>query len=189
MILELLQIIENDDERDAINELFNAYFPKMQSVAYGILNNKYDAEDAAMEAMKYICEHPDHFLDYKNPSTISLIFICVRNVSIDMYRRKQRGNKLFTSTDDFYGNYQNVLEEDQSLCDIIICKENKEIINKALEELDDMYKLPILLKYNYQMKNKDISKLLNVDVNTVNGRIFRAKKLLKEKLQVLGYVK
>ena len=29
----------------------------------------------------------------------------------------------------------------------------------------------------------------NIDVNTVNGRIFRAKKLLKEKLEELGYVK
>lgn len=189
MILELIQIIENDDERNAINELFNAYFPKMQSVAYGILNNKYDAEDAAMETMKYICEHSENFLDYKNPRTIGLIFICVKSISIDIYRRKQRGNKLFASTDNFYSSYVDVEEEEQSLSDIIICEENRELINKALDQLDDMYKIPMLLKYNYQMKNKDISKLLNVDVNTVNGRIFRAKKLLKEKLQVLGYVK
>ena len=36
----------------------------MQSVAYSILNNKQDAEDAAMETMEYICEHADDFVDY-----------------------------------------------------------------------------------------------------------------------------
>lgn len=188
MILELIQIIENDEERDAINELFNTYFSKMQSAAYGILNNKQDSEDAAMEAMKYICEHADNFVNYKDPGTISLIFICVRSASIDIYRKKQRKNEMFISADQIDIDYQGVFGEDVSLDDIMICKETRELMNRALDQLDDMYKIPILLKYNYQMKNKDISELLKIDTNTVNGRIFRAKKLLKEKMQVLGYV-
>ena len=189
MILELIQIIENDDDRNAINELFNAYFPKMQSVAYGILNNKQDAEDAAMEAMKYICEHADDFVDYKDPKTVSLIFMCVKCTAIDMYRKNQRTNKLFICTDHFEGDFQFLFEEDQSLSEFMISQETYKLINKALDQLEDMYKIPILLKYNHQMKNKDIAKLLKLDTNTVNGRIFRAKKLIKENMYALGYVK
>ncbi|MBE6576906.1 MAG: RNA polymerase sigma factor [Ruminococcaceae bacterium] len=189
MILSLLQIIENDEERNAINELFNTYFPKMQSVAYGILNNTQDAEDAAMETMEYICEHADDFVDYKDYKTLGKIFMCVKTTAIDMYRRNQRKNKLFICTDHFEGDFQTLFEEDQSLSDIMISKETNEILSKSLDQLEDMYKIPILLKYNYHMKNKDIAKLLKVDTNTVNGRIFRAKKLIKENMYALGYVK
>ncbi len=189
MILALIQNIENEDEQDAINELFNTYFPRMQKFAFDILNNTQDAEDAAMEAMRYICLHAENFVEYKSQKTIGLIFICVRSASIDLYRRKQKRNELFTSIDCFDGNSQYVPEEDQSLSDIAICDENRACINKALSELEDMYRIPILMKYNYRMKNKEIAQFLNIDVNTVNGRIFRAKKLLKEKLKELGYVK
>ena len=189
MILALLQIIENDIERNAINELFNTYFPKMQSVAYGILNNTQDAEDAAMETMEYVCEHADDFVDYKNPNTIGLLFMCVKCTAIDMYRKNQRKNKLFICTDHLEGDFQRLFEEDQSLSDIVISQEIHKIVNNAMDQLEDMYKIPILLKYNHQMKNKDIAKLLKLDINTVNGRIFRAKKLIKENMYALGYVK
>ncbi len=189
MILALLQIIENDDERNAIHELFNTYFPKMQRIAYDILNNKQDAEDAAMETMKYICEHADDFVDYKNPKTISFISICVKNTAIDMYRKNKRKNNLFIYTDHFEGDFKGLFEEDRSLSDIMISQENKEIVNRALDQLEDMYKTPILLKYSYQMKNKDIAKLLGLDTNTVNCRIFRAKKLIRENMYALGYIK
>ena len=186
MIIELIQIIENDDERSAVNEIFQKYFPKMQSVAYTILNNRQDAEDAAMEAMKYICEHSEIFVDYKNKKTISLIFICVRSKSINIYRKNQRKSEVFTYTDDLDIDYGEYFEEDSSLFDISVTEENKNYLSKAIDELDDMYKIPILLKYNHQMKNKDIAKVLNIDTNTVNGRIFRAKRLLKEKIQQQG---
>ena len=39
------------------------------------------------------------------------------------------------------------------------------------------------------MKNIDIARMLGVDTNTVNGRIFRAKKILKEKLKAGRNVK
>lgn len=189
MILALIQIIESNEERSAIDALFNAYFPKMQCLAYGILNNRQDAEDAAMETMRYICEHSEIFVDYKDPDTVSLVFMCVKSAAIDLYRKNRKRNELFICHDHFEENYQNIFEDDPSLSDMIVCEENNKILNSALDQLEDMYKIPILLKYKHFMRNKDIAELLKLDTNTVNGRMFRAKKLLKQKLQVLGYVK
>lgn len=183
MIIELMQIIQNDDERNAVNEIFQKYFPKMQTVAYNILNNKQDAEDAAMDVMKYICEHAENFVDYKSQNTISFIFICVKNNAINIYRKNRRKSEVFISADYTDIDYEEYIQEDKSLFEISINEENKDALSKAIDELDDMYKTPILLKYNYQMKNKDIAKVLDIDTNTVNGRIFRAKKLLKENIK------
>lgn len=189
MILELMQVIETDDERYAVNEIFQKYFPKMESVAYSILNNKQDAEDAAMEVMKYICEHAEDFVDYKSKKTISLIFVCVRSKAINIYRRNQRKSEMFSSGEDIECICDENTTEDSSLFDISVTEENKDALAKAINELDDMYKIPILLKYNRHMKNIDIARMLGVDTNTVNGRIFRAKKILKEKLKAGRNVK
>ena len=166
MIIELMQIIQTDDERVAVNEIFEKYFPKMESMAYSILNNKQDAEDAAMDVMKYICEHAEDFVDYKSNKTISLIFICIRNKAINIYRKNQRTSEIFSISEDIDYFCNEYTLEDRSLFDISVTEENKDALAKAINELDEMYKLPILMKYNQQMKNIDIAKLLNLDINT-----------------------
>ena len=39
MILELIQAIENEDERQAITEIFNLYYGKMKAIAFDILQD------------------------------------------------------------------------------------------------------------------------------------------------------
>ena len=189
MISAFLQIIETDEERAVVNEIFNTYFPHLQSKAFDILHNKQDAEDAAMSTMEFVCENPDRFMNPQDPHTVGFLFMCQKSIAIDMYRKNKRKNNLFICTDHFEGDIQELFEEDMSLSDIMILQETKAIVSKALDQLEDMYKIPILLKYNHQMRNKDIAALLKIDINTVNGRIFRAKKLIKENLHSLGYVK
>lgn len=187
MILTIIQTIENETERDAITAIFNEHFPKMLAVAYDILKNKQDAEDAAMNAMKYMCEHPENFTDYMSKKAINLVFLCTKSAAIDIYRKNQRRSKLLisyeswieeTSPDDY--------ETPDLFTNILINQETKQALAEAIEKLDDMYKFPIVLKYNYQMKNHEIADLLHIDVNTVNGRIFRAKKILQQKLKDAG---
>lgn len=43
------------------------------------------------------------------------------------------------------------------------------------------------MKYYYHMRNVDITQVLNIDSNKVNGRIFRAKQKLKEILGTEAY--
>ena len=76
---------------------------------------------------------------------------------------------------------------DDTILNIIINEETKSALAKALDELDEMYKIPIMLKYYHQMKNIEIAKMMHLDVNMVNARIFRAKKILQRKMEELGY--
>jgi RNA polymerase sigma-70 factor (ECF subfamily) len=184
-MLPIIQSIENEIERQAINEIFETHFPKMQAIAYDILKNHQDAEDIAMGIIQYMCEHPDLFIDYKSPKTIHFVFICTRNAAIDLYRKNQRKSDFFQ---DFSEASTSLYNTEDSLNNILISNENKDFLVRSIDLLDDIYKTPILLKYTHQMKNIDIAALLNVDVNTVNSRIFRAKQLLREKMKELGYV-
>lgn len=189
-MLPIIQAIENEIERHAINEIFETHFPRMQAIAYDILKNREDAEDVAMGVIQSMCEHPNSFIDYQSPKTIHLVFICTRNAAIDLYRKNQRTKEFLLSENlqDFSKEDGTFYDAEDSFSNIIISEENKKYLIRSIDLLDDIYKTPILLKYTHQMKNIEIAALLHVDVNTVNTRIFRAKHLLRETMKELGYV-
>ncbi len=186
-MLAIIEAIVNDMEKNAIEHIFEQYYPRMKMLAMKILHNEYDAEDAAMDAMSYMCQHAEHFLDYTSSRTVSLIFLCVRSAAVDLYRRKKCRNEHTVYCDEDEHFIENIPDDGLSVIDIIITRENRELLIRAIGTLNDMYQIPILLRYNHQMRNTEIAELLHIDVNTVNGRIFRAKIQLKKCLKEMGY--
>ena len=60
------------------------------AVAYRILNNASDAEDAVHDAFIKIAENMKKISDPVCPKTQSYVVTIVENKAIDLYRRKQR---------------------------------------------------------------------------------------------------
>lgn len=66
------------------------------------------------------------------------------------------------------------------------CIESKEEFNqlhRIMEQLPEVLKITLDLKYFYDYSNKEISKILNIPVKTVEMRLYRAKIRLKELLE------
>ena len=57
----------------------------------------------------------------------------------------------------------------------------------AGEQLPEKYRLVVYLYYSADMKLTEIAECLHLSVNTVKTRLRKAKLLLKEKLEVIGY--
>ncbi len=53
--------------------------------------------------------------------------------------------------------------------------------------LPEKYRLPIYLEYSADMKMAEIAKCLHIPVGTVKTRIRKAKQILKEQLEAIGY--
>ncbi len=185
MISAILLAIENEEERLIVSEIFRRYFPYMQSAAYNILKSKEDAEDAAMSAIEKIADDPMKYADYKSSDVQHIIICIVKNKAIDLYRRKQRQNQRFVSTDVFEGNIEEPYEED--VVDMLINEENKQALVKALLELDEKYRDPIILYYNDGLKSAEIAEILGVDKAYVNVLIKRGRNKLKEILVKEGF--
>ena len=188
MISMILMSIEDEKQRSDVEQIWNLYGKIMLAKAYGILGNMQDAEDAVQEAFLRISKNAEDFSEPKSPGTIALVSIYTRNVSINMYRRNKKRNELFGSD----GDVDNVIDaaaESEDIAQLIVNDETVEIVRRAINMLDEPYKDVILLKYYYHKKNIEIAEVLGVDANTVNGRVFRAKKKLKELIGEEGYAR
>lgn len=187
MILELIQTIENDDEREVVERIFHQYYKYMMARAQSILNNHHDAEDAVMETFCRISENVKQFVHLEKTETAALVSIYTRNVAINLYNRKKKQREIFDMSgeiescqacgDPMSGNPQALIVDDETV----------DIVYNALDRLEAKYRDAIVLKYYYHLKNVEIANILGLDVNTVNSHIFRAKSKLREILGEEGY--
>ena len=188
MISMILMSIEDEKQRSDVEQIWNLYGKIMLSKAYGILGNMQDAEDAVQEAFLRISKNAEDFSEPKSPGTIALVSIYTRNVAINMYRRNKKRNELFGNDGDV-DTVISAAAESEDIAQLIVNDETVEMVRRAINMLDEPYKDVILLKYYYHKKNIEIAEVLGVDANTVNGRVFRAKKKLKELIGEEGYAR
>ena len=187
VIAELIQSIENEDERYAVDQIYRIHYQLMFSRANEILNNEHDAEDAVQETFYRISRNVEDFMHPESPTTVALISIYTRNVALNMYNRKKRQAKLFDQSEDFEEKIAAFMDPDEDIQQLVINNETIDIVRQAINRLDDAYRDVILLKYFFFMKNTDIARHLDICQNTVNWRIFKAKELLRDMLGEDGY--
>lgn len=61
------------------------------------------------------------------------------------------------------------------------------MIQGLVASLPEKYKMPIYLYYSADMQINEVSKILGLPEGTVKSRMRKAKKILKEELEAIGY--
>lgn len=62
-----------------------------------------------------------------------------------------------------------------------------ETVRAAVAVLPEKYRVPLYLQYSANMKMEEIAGCLHIPISTVKTRIRKAKSLLKQELEALGY--
>ena len=65
----------------------------------------------------------------------------------------------------------------------VIADEEKRILWKAIDRLDDRYRIPLLLYYMEELSIAEIAGLLAIPEGTVKSRLHKARKLLEKELE------
>lgn len=180
MILTYIQSIEDEDKRRIVEDIYDRYYKNMTACAMKILNNYHDSQDAVQEAFYNITATYEHFENSPSNETAALVYIYAKNAAINIYNKNRRRSKTVTFYDDMEDSLDGIADEDSDVQRIVIDRETTEMLSKAIDKLEDMYRDPIIMKYYYHMKNIDIARVLKIDSNKVNGRMFRAKQKLRE---------
>ncbi len=187
MILTYIQSIKDDSKRYVVEAVYDAYYKHMMACAQDILKNYHDAQDAVQDAFYNITATYELFEETNNKSTAALVHIYVKNAAINIYNRNKRYSKLFVSSDNVEKTLDEVVDESSDVQKIVIDEETTKIVSEAIDQLDDMYRDLVIMKYYYHMKNTDIAKVVCIDSNKVNWRLYRARQLLKEIMGAEGY--
>lgn len=160
----------------------------MYSVAYDVLKHKQDAEDAVNDAMCKIIKYLSKFDESANETVCNMVIICirsiVRNKAIDKYNKNKKLYKheldchyKDTETDDFV--MPDFKDEDFVLEDMVIRKEECEIVRKALLELTEDMQNAVNLVYMCGYSTVEAADFLGISVEAVRARLFKARKKLK----------
>jgi len=165
-----------EGQHAAFDELLNRYKNLVYSVVLRMVNDREDANDQAQEVFIKIYKNIEKYRpDYKFSTWVIKI---ATNHVIDFRRRTKNEAQVayLEATDDVPVGIE------QSPEDTYIAKEQTETLAHMIEELPEMYRLPIVLYHQQGLSYQEISEIVDEPMSKVKNRIFRARKLLKESL-------
>jgi len=161
-------------DRKALGELVKNYERPIYNAAYRILGNPDDAADVTQIVFLRAFERLDQYNpEYKFFSWIYRIAI---NESINQ-RNRTRNQQSFTDEDiAVQDDPEKELDADRM----------SEIIQASLMELQEDYRVVVVLRHFSDLSYKDIGGILQIPEKTVKSRLYSARQLMKTQLNAKG---
>ena len=167
-MLIYLQMLESPEEKSILEQIYLEYRGLMYHVAYEILHNEQDAEDAVQDSFVRIIDNLDKINNPYSRKTKSYITVITKNVCLDMIRRNHKDEELEDKDIPFKDNYTD-LENSNATYEQII---------KNLRQLPPRLKNIAFLFFVQRLSPKEIGEMLNINTNTVYAYVSRIRKIL-----------
>ncbi|WP_194775207.1 RNA polymerase sigma factor [Pararhodonellum marinum] len=136
-----------------------------------------DANDLMQDTIVKAFTNKDKFTDGTNLK--AWLYTIMKNTFITNYQRMVRRGTFVDTTDNLhYLNSGDTLIENGAFGDFTM-----EDATKAIDNLDDVYKIPFMMHFK-GFKYHEIADKLEIPIGTVKNRIHIARKVLKEDLSV-----
>lgn len=166
-MLIYLQMIESEEDKSKFEAIYNQYRQLMFTVAFKILNNQYDAEDAVHQAFVSLIDNLDKVKEVDCPKTKSYVVIITENKAIDIIR--SRKHMIGEELNESLLGIQIPLPGDGGLAD-------------AMAKLPARYREVLLLRFDNGYSTKELAKMMNMTEGSMQKLIWRAKDALKKQL-------
>lgn len=167
-----LAFFETQEEKTEFENIYYKYRQDMYKIAFNILRNEHDAEDAVHEAFIKIADNIGKINKIPCQELKSYIVIIIRNVSIDFYRRNKKHAERISDISE-------AVTDDTEIFEQYDYRELAETISR----LPVIYKDVLFLRYIEGFSGKEISDMLGISTSAVWKRLERAKKMLKKYLE------
>jgi RNA polymerase sigma-70 factor (ECF subfamily) len=164
---------------DALQEMFLASRPKFVGMAYSILRNKEDAEDAVQDAVlsAYV-----HLRNFEGRSAFTTWFTRIVLNAALMILRKRTNSRIDSlpepSTADQIPWTERIpaSQPDPEM----VCAEGEtfQLIDALLAKMNPVLRQAFTMTYYHEMSSREACVLLNVSTGTFKSRLFRARRHL-----------
>lgn len=175
MLFLYLAALDNDDDRNKMEEIYNEYSHKMLWYAISIFKNKELAEDAVHNAFLSIIKHKEKFFQISGRELQSQIVIITKNKCLDILRKDSK------IADVEFEDISYFLQSDDAPMDeqMILNDEYMEL-RKHMAALDESSRAVLEMCYVLGMSYKEIGAELGITPKHVDTKIMRAKEKIRK---------
>ena len=165
-MLIYLQMIETPEDQSKFVIIYEQYRDYMYRVAFAILNNQEDAEDAVHCAFVKIAENIKNVDEPVCLKTRGYVVTIVRNRAIDVYRKKQA---------------HPTAEYSDAIKGVQIEYDGENRVTACIMKLNERQRNILILKYHHGYDLKEIAKMLGITYRNA----LQIEQRAKAKLRVL----
>lgn len=169
-VLIYLTLLDDPAEQTIFAEVYRLYAQQMYRLAFDVLKNVQDAEDAVHEAFLRLVRYTGRLAEADHPRTRALVLTVTRSIAIDLYRSHRRKGTVPWSEDLLPPPPP---PESHGLGDVFA----------ALPEGD---RAVLLLRYDMGFSVEETARILGKSANAVTKHIIRARRHLQEALEKEG---
>ena len=169
---------------EAFQETFVAYRPKFVGIAYSILRNKEDAEDAVQDA---VLSAYMHLRNFEGRSAFTTWFTrIVLNAALMILRKRtnSRIDSLPESSASGEISWTEKITASQPDPEMVYAeRETFEFINAVLGKMKPALRQALTMTYYDELSGPEACALLGLSAGTFKARLFRAKRQLLNQAQ------
>ncbi len=163
-------------DKAAFGNLIEAYQGPVYNLAYRMLNNSGEAEEAAQEAFIRAYTRLDTYNPAHKFSTWMLSI--TSNYCIDLIRKRRA---LLLSIDEPLPPHPALHSDNNKGPEAeLINTEQKEMVQALLQELPEDYRQAVVLRYWYDLSYEEIAEMMDTTVSAIKSRLFRARRQLAD---------
>lgn len=164
---ELIEKIKDGDGR-AFAELYNRYAEYALRIGTAVTRNSAWAADAVQETFIRIYNNISSFDSTKS---FKPWFYTILINECNLILKKNKKIIFFGET----------AYDEPSAKDFHRFEEYEDLY-RAIQGLNDVLRIPIILKYLNDLSEKDIASILRININTVKSRLFKGRQKLKTQM-------
>lgn len=160
-------------DSSAIEHFVQTYQQDVYRLALSILDDSTEAEDATQDSLLAALRSLDSFRGVSSLTTwLYSITINICRTHLQRRKRRERLIKILGGILRIYHTRQPSVEE------LAIHNESNETLWKAIHNMDEKHRIPIVLRYYHDLSVAEIANILRIPEGTVHSRLNTARRLL-----------
>lgn len=163
-------------DKEAFGRLVEAYQGPVYNLAYRMLNNAREAEEAAQESFIRAYTRLDSYDPEHKFSTWMLSI--TSNYCIDLIRKRRA---VMLSIDEPLPNHPALMSEREAGPEAqAIQSEEQQLVQQLLQQLPEDYRQAVVLRYWHEHSYEEIAEIMQTSVSAIKSRLFRARRQMAE---------
>lgn len=171
-----LLLIDTEPDKRKFVIIYEKYRALMLKVAFDVLKDSHEAEDAVQEAFIKVARNMKCVGEVNSDKTKRFLITVAKNAAIDISRKKEKRSRF------------EVYVDEMSHCKEPVVYDETDIDSEQLDVLKNLpakYRDVFVLKYACRYKNSEIARILGITEGNIRLRIARGKQKIQEELNAL----